>query len=85
MEIKVYQKDSTANCWVNQYTGKDVLITFPLTASSLAGGTQVISGKVLRIDQFGHRYYLVITQNPDAEEIHEISINIDHIMVIEEK
>lgn len=69
--------NSTLNCWVNRYAGKEVKITLALTGIA---GLPTLSGNLVRIDKFEYRYYLVLDQNGNIT-----NVNIDHILVIEEK
>lgn len=72
------QNASTSKCWVNAFIGKNVHVTFPNVSPSSADHT-FVDGKALRIDQFGHRHYLVVERFGS-----EASVNIDYIMMIEE-
>lgn len=69
--------NTSKDCWVNQYIGKEVLITVALSGIA---GMPTLSGTLLRIDKFEYRYYLVLDQ---GEKIS--NTNIDHVLTIEEK
>lgn len=70
--------DTTKTCWVNKYIGKSVKIT---SAIPVMTDLITISGKVLWIDKFQHRFYAVLEQS-SGKHVH---VNVDYIFTIEEK
>lgn len=76
MALSNHLPESSLGFWGNHFVGQTVNVISAI--SSITSGPQSLQGKLVRIDKFQYRYYIVLVQSGK-----EVNINIDHIFAIE--